>query len=119
MSMASQKRHESPELGSAVARLIRALVDRAADGDHEALEQLAALELLIPRATTLAGHSMHGYGYSHAELAAILGVSRQASVKRFGAALMSLDDGHWLAKRTSSGALMRDLVARLTTRRSA
>lgn len=124
----AQHRHESPDLGAAAARMIRALVDRAADGDTEALEQLAALEQLVPQATQLAGNLMNQYGYSHAELAAVLGISRQASVKRFGA--LPLDPtplglhGYgwvrsWHQKSYSSAAVMRSLVSRLASRRAA
>lgn len=112
--------HESPEIGAAAARMIRALVDRAADKDTEALEQLAALEKLIPRAVTAAGWSMaHGGGYTHSELANVLGVSRQASVKRFGGVLTvdALDRG-FHSRRVSATLYMRQLVTELAGRRS-
>lgn len=130
----SQQRHESPELGAAAARIMRALVRRASDGDSEALEQLAALELLAPVATQLAGWSMNrsdtpSTHYSCGELAQVLGISRQAAVKRFRA--FPLDPqgdtegltftwaSEWLRGQTSSGAVMRGLVKRLTGRRAA
>lgn len=111
--------------------MIRALVDRAAEKDTEALEQLAALELLVPAATQLAGHQLHRAGYSHSELAAVLGISRQASVKRFGALPLDpqvLEVGErsthawtlqWWRKDYSSAGVMRALVARLSSRRAA
>lgn len=123
----TQQRHESPELGAAAARMVRALVVRAADGDTEALEQLAALEQLVPAAVMVAGHAMHGYGYSHSELAAVLGISRQASVKRFGPAPMDtkplgvgIGSGWprlWAERQLTTGEVMRWLVQRLAGRR--
>ena len=127
----SQQRHEAPELGAAAARMMRALVERAADKDTEALEQLAALEVLARQATSMGGYLLHDSGYSHSELAAVLGISRQASVKRFGCAVLDPagplpgleGQGYswvagWWAKSCSSGAVMRGLVARLASRRA-
>lgn len=121
--MTEQQRHESPDLGSAVARLLRALVERAGDGDTEALEQLAALEQLVPMATQLAGYELHEFGYSGTELAAVLGTSRQAALKRFSAVPLAVEHPYswpmdWATKRLSSGAVMRQLVGQLVARRS-
>src|SRR5687768_9127243 len=49
-------RHESPEVGAMVRRMVRALVRRAGEGDWEALEELARLEDLMPTAMSVAGH---------------------------------------------------------------
>lgn len=85
-----QRRHESPELGGAARRMMRALVRRAAEGDTEALEQLASLQLELQAAIQAAGKLMHsgermadGKGYSFTELADVLGISRQAARQRF------------------------------------
>lgn len=81
--MVTQLRHEAPELGDAVLRMMRALVARAADGDTEALEQLARVEQVAPSATTLAlklAHQSHPYSFTL--LGAVLGVSRQAARQR-------------------------------------
>lgn len=84
--MTHQRRHESPELGAMVRRMVRALVRRAAEGDTEALEQLAQLETELPTATTCAMALMHSVyelpWYSFGELAQVLGVSRQAARQR-------------------------------------
>lgn len=40
-----QKRHESPELGDTIVRMMRALVTRAAEGDTEAIEQLSLIHI--------------------------------------------------------------------------
>jgi DNA-directed RNA polymerase specialized sigma24 family protein len=64
-------------------RVIRSLVRRAAEGDTEALEQLADLDRVVSAAVAEALALMHGEaGYSYGELAAVLGVSRQAVLKR-------------------------------------
>lgn len=135
--MTSQDRHESPEIGSAIARLVRGLVERAAAGDSEALEQLAALEQLLPHAVQVAGHALHKggsvQGYSFSELGAILGISRQAALKRFGSAPVDTQplaiqgedwatwgwSRMWADKRISSPQIMRSLLARLASRRAA
>lgn len=80
--MSGQRRHESPELGDAIVRMLRGLVTRAADGDTEAIEQLARIEQLAPAATALGGRMAHSWGYSFTELGAVLGVSRQAARQR-------------------------------------
>jgi AraC-like DNA-binding protein len=90
--MTSQRRHEAPDIGSMIRRMVRALVRRAAEGDTEALEQLAMLETELPVAVAAAGRLMH-HGtampgeqfYSYGELAQVLGISRQAARMRFGA----------------------------------
>lgn len=81
--MSGQQRHEAPELGDAVLRMLRALVARAADGDTEALEQLARVEQVAPSATTLALKLAHKQQpYSFTLLASVLGVTRQAARQR-------------------------------------
>lgn len=71
-------RHESPEIGAAVGRMLNALVRRAAEGDTEAVEQLQQLEKLTATAYSagLAAASTEG-GYSLGELATVTGASRQ------------------------------------------
>lgn len=105
--------------------MIRALVDRAAAMDTEALEQLAALEQLISQATTRAGWELHtggdraAEGYSHSQIAAVLGISRQASVKRFGAESITAPVRLFLMRHNSAAQLMGMLVTRNAARRSA
>lgn len=97
----SQER-ESQDLGAMVARMVRALVRRAAEGDTIALEELARLEDLVPEAVTVAGHVMHASHtdaprshYSWGELAQVTGVSRQAAHRRHGR-LPDTDTARWL-----------------------
>lgn len=84
--MTAQRKHEAPELGSMVRRMVRALVRRAAEGDWEAIEQLAMLEREVPTATSCALGMMNagslGNTYSFTELGAVLGTSRQAARQR-------------------------------------
>lgn len=78
---ATQLRHESPELGAAVARMLNALIRRAAEGDQEALEALGTLEDLTRQATTSA-LTLARDRYSLNELATVTGTSRQAVSQR-------------------------------------
>lgn len=80
-------RHEAPEVGAAILRMMNGLIRRAADGDTEAIEALAEVEAFAPRATgaalTLAHHGKTATdGYSFAELAAVTGTSRAAVQQR-------------------------------------
>lgn len=80
-------RHEAPEVGAAVLRMMNGLVRRAAEGDTEAIEALYVIEAFAPRATgaalALAHHGKTATdGYSLAELAAVTGTSRAAVHQR-------------------------------------
>ena len=82
-----QNKHEAPEIGAMVRRMVRALVRRAAEGDTEALEQLAQLEAELPTATSCALAMMNaeprpGPTSSFTELGDVLGTSRQATRQR-------------------------------------
>lgn len=80
---AGQLKHEAPELGDAVVRLLRALVTRSAHGDTFAIEQLARIEELAPIATSIGARLAHDHnGYSYTQVAAATGVSRQAARQR-------------------------------------
>lgn len=94
--MSQQRRHEAPELGAMIRRMVRSLVRRAAEGDTEALEQLAQLEAELPTATTCAMALMNHAEdqrtyYSYGELANVLGVSRQAVRQRTTRVLVTDD----------------------------
>lgn len=88
---------EAPEIGAMVRRMIRALVRRAAEGDTEALEQLANIERELPQAVTVAGwlmatgERMPGDGYSFTELGDVLDISRQAARQRFSKGITVTD----------------------------
>lgn len=79
------RRHESPELGAMVGRMLNALIRRAAEGDTEAVEQLGQLEALARQAHTSGQAEARRFGYSLAELAAVTGTTRQAVSQRTAA----------------------------------
>lgn len=78
----AQRKHESPEIGAMMRRMLRSLVTRASEGDTEALEELAKLEPATRDALTTAGAALHAH-HSYAELGEVLGVTRQAAQQRF------------------------------------
>lgn len=76
-------RHESPEIGAMIGRMLNALIRRAAEGDWEALEALAEVERLAPAATNAGLALAHEPGgYSYAELGSVMGTSRAAVQQR-------------------------------------
>lgn len=78
-------RHEARDVAQAAARMMRALVRRAATGDQEALYELVQLQAVLSESITEAGRRMHEEAdYSYGALAAELGISRQAARQRFG-----------------------------------
>lgn len=96
-----QRRHEAPDLGDAIVRMLRGLVTRAAEGDTEAIEQLARVEQLAPAATSMGVQlARDRAGYSFTELGRALGISRQAARQRTldpaGPAMPPLPDAHQL-----------------------
>lgn len=80
-------RHESPECGAMIGRMLSALIVRASEGDTEAIEQLAAVETLAGQALTAGLAVAREAGYSNAELAAVVGTSRQNVSQRIGRAV--------------------------------
>jgi hypothetical protein len=84
-------RHEAPEVGSAVLRMMNGLIRRAADGDQEAVEALAAIESFAPNATNAA---LTVSPYSYGELAPVMGTSRAAVQQRVGRA-KAAECGHY------------------------
>ena len=81
-----QMRHEAPEIGAMVRRMVRTLVRRASHGELEALEALVELEAQLPTAVSTALAMMQaGTDFtpqSYGELAAYVGTSRQAVRQR-------------------------------------
>lgn len=77
-----QSRHESPEVGDAVVRMLRGLVRRAGEGDTEAVEQLRRLDGIVGSALCLGLLSATRAGYSTRELGRVMGTSGVAAHKR-------------------------------------
>lgn len=84
-------RHESPEVGAAVLRMMNGLIRRAADGDQEAIEALAMIERAATNATNAA---LTVAPYSYGELAPVMGASRSAVQQRVGKATPA-ECGHY------------------------
>jgi hypothetical protein len=88
---------ENSEFDAFTRRILRAYARRVANGDVEALRSLAGFSSVLDTALREAVKGLRGFGYSWAEIADRLGVSRQAAQMRFGAS-------------TDRGALDRRLV---------
>lgn len=76
------RKHEAPEIGAMVGRMLRALARRAAEGDLEAIEQLVELEDVVGEQLVEAMRGAHTFGYSWTEIGAATGTSRQAARQR-------------------------------------
>jgi hypothetical protein len=77
---------ENLEFDAFVRRILRAYARRVAAGDVEALAALTGLSAEVDAVTRLAVAGLRGkpYGYSWSEIAARLGVSKQAAQMRYG-----------------------------------
>ena len=79
---------ENPEFAAFAARILRAAARRVADGDLEGLSALVALRSELDAAIecAVAGLRTPKWSYSWADIARVLGVTRQAAQQRYGAA---------------------------------
>jgi hypothetical protein len=75
---------ENDSYAAFLRRVLRAHGRRVATGDVEALADLVALAEDIDRAVGEAVRGLRGSGYSWAEIASRLGVTRQAAQQRWG-----------------------------------
>jgi hypothetical protein len=75
---------ENPEFAAFGRRIIRAHGRRVAAGDVEGLAELLALAAEVEQATQAAVDGLRGHGYSWAEIARRLGLTRQAAQQRWG-----------------------------------
>jgi DNA-directed RNA polymerase specialized sigma24 family protein len=75
---------ENREFDAFARRIVRAYARRVAEGDIEALPALRDLASTVDTALCEAVSGLRGFGYSWAEIAARLGVSRQAVQMRWG-----------------------------------
>src|SRR5215207_1672929 len=75
---------EADEYGAFVRRVIRAYARRVADKDIEGLAGLAALRDEVDAAIRTAVDGLHGDPYSWADIARVLGITKQSAHDRFG-----------------------------------
>ncbi len=75
---------ENDEYAAFVRRIVRAYARRVATGDVEALTDMVALSSVLDDAIAEAVTGLRSHGYSWAEIAARLGISRQAAQQRWG-----------------------------------
>ena len=75
---------ENDEYAAFVRRVIRGHARRVAAGDVDALADMTGLSAELDQAITQAVTGLRNIGYSWAEIAARLGVTRQAAQQRWG-----------------------------------
>lgn len=80
---AQRRRYESPAVGAAIRRQVSALVSRCAEGDTEALEELAAVGAAVERATFEGARAIYRAGYTWQHVGDALGITRQGASQRF------------------------------------
>jgi hypothetical protein len=72
------------EYAAFTRRIIRAYARRVATGDVEALTDMVGLSTLLDDAISEAVTGLRAHGYSWADIAARLGITRQAAQQRWG-----------------------------------
>jgi hypothetical protein len=79
---------ENPEFAAFAGRILRAAARRVADGDVEGLAGLVALrsEVDAAIAAAITGLRSPQWSYSWADIARVLGTTRQAAQQRYGGA---------------------------------
>ena len=75
---------ENDEYAAFARRIVRAYARRVATGDIEALADLTTLAADVEAAIRVAVIGLRNFGYSWADIAARLGVTRQAAQQRWG-----------------------------------
>jgi predicted transcriptional regulator len=75
---------ENDEFAAFARRVIRAYARRVASGDIEALATMATLSTDLDNAIAEAVSGLRSFGYSWAEIARPLGITRQAAQQRWG-----------------------------------
>ncbi len=75
---------ENDEYAAFTRRIIRAYARRVASGDVEALTDMVTLSSVLDDAIGQAVTGLRGHGYSWADIAARLGITRQAAQQRWG-----------------------------------
>jgi hypothetical protein len=80
----ARKTVETDEFDAFARRNVRAYARRVAAGDIEALTALHQLSSTVDSATADAIRGLRAFGYSWTDIAARLGVTRQAAQMRWG-----------------------------------
>ena len=75
---------ENDEYAAFARRIVRAYARRVANGDIEALADMTTLAADIEAAIRVAVIGLRNFGYSWTDIAARLGVTRQAAQQRWG-----------------------------------
>jgi hypothetical protein len=75
---------ENDEYAAFVRRIIVAYARRIASGDVEALRHMVGMSDFLDQAITEAVRGLRDHGYSWADIAARLGITRQAAQQRWG-----------------------------------
>jgi hypothetical protein len=75
---------ENDQYAAFLRRVVRAYSRRVGDGDVEALDDMLAVARELDIAIDAAVTSLKRFGYSWAEIAARIGVTRQAAQQRWG-----------------------------------
>ena len=75
---------ENDEYAAFLRRVIRAYSRRVATGDVEAITAMVALAADLEEATRQAITGLRGFGYSWADIAMRLGITRQGAQQRWG-----------------------------------
>jgi len=76
---------ENDEYAAFTRRIVRAYARRVASGDVEALTDMVALASVLDDAIGQAVTGLRSHGYSWADIANRLGITRQAAQQRWGA----------------------------------
>jgi hypothetical protein len=75
---------ENDEYAAFARRIVRAYARRVATGDIEALADMTTLAADVEAAIRVAVIGLRNFGYSWADIALRLGVTRQAAQQRWG-----------------------------------
>ncbi len=75
---------ENSSYAKFATRIIRRFGERIAEGDVEALAELADLQAVLDTALDTAVLGLFDQGYSNADVARVLRITRQAVSKRWG-----------------------------------
>jgi hypothetical protein len=75
---------ENDQYAAFARRIVRAYARRVAQGDIEALTDMTTLAADVEAAIRVAVIGLRNYGYSWADIALRLGVTRQAAQQRWG-----------------------------------